>query len=349
MDWTPEESARERPELDDLATFKYDEYQQYRPGMRFIESLALWLSQFETLAARRAAYNHVRRHLIFLSSDEVSHLVAMAYPDLVRPRLLRMTANDLALPSHLVARLSRTDEFKELQRRTLFLGLSDGAHTDMFRRENPQLTHEQVLQTYEVSPERVSSLLTSLAADLPLLAVPPTFRAVVLLDDFTASGLSYLRKEADIWKGKIGRFHALLTSLPCSQLIGGEPVPVFVVLYAATERACEYLRAVTADLSRTAPGLTYEVLVGQLLPRAAELHPGQNPTLDQLIEAHYDPSLEDRHTWVGGTDLKYGFNACGLSTVLYHNAPNNSLALLVGETDRFKALFPRVRRHAEHE
>jgi hypothetical protein len=44
MEWSPEDIARERPLLDVLARLKYDEYQQFSPGMRFIESLAYWLS-----------------------------------------------------------------------------------------------------------------------------------------------------------------------------------------------------------------------------------------------------------------------------------------------------------------
>jgi hypothetical protein len=55
MNWSDEEKARERPVLQDLARYKYDEYQQYAPGRRFIESLALWLRQFETIDERRTA------------------------------------------------------------------------------------------------------------------------------------------------------------------------------------------------------------------------------------------------------------------------------------------------------
>jgi len=41
MKWTPEDVALERPVLQALAALKYDEYQQFSPGMRFVESLAL--------------------------------------------------------------------------------------------------------------------------------------------------------------------------------------------------------------------------------------------------------------------------------------------------------------------
>jgi hypothetical protein len=48
MNWTPEDVANERPLLQAMAALKYDEYQQFAPGIRFVESLALWLRQFKT-------------------------------------------------------------------------------------------------------------------------------------------------------------------------------------------------------------------------------------------------------------------------------------------------------------
>jgi hypothetical protein len=56
MQWTQEDVARERPILQALARFKYDEYQQFSPGMRFIESLALWLQQMRSIEERTTAY-----------------------------------------------------------------------------------------------------------------------------------------------------------------------------------------------------------------------------------------------------------------------------------------------------
>ena len=46
MGWSPHEVAGERVLLKILGDYKYDEYQQFSPGMRFVESLAQWLEQF---------------------------------------------------------------------------------------------------------------------------------------------------------------------------------------------------------------------------------------------------------------------------------------------------------------
>ena len=55
MNWSPGEVASNLPPLQAIADYKYDEYQQFSPGMRFIESLALWLSQFATAEERITA------------------------------------------------------------------------------------------------------------------------------------------------------------------------------------------------------------------------------------------------------------------------------------------------------
>src|ERR1700710_2149489 len=70
MDWTDEQKARERARLETFASYKYDEYQQFAPGRRFIESLALWLAQFATGAERRAAYGFLCNRLIFFTAGE---------------------------------------------------------------------------------------------------------------------------------------------------------------------------------------------------------------------------------------------------------------------------------------
>ena len=89
MNWTPEDVAEERPLLQAMAALKYDEYQQYVPGMRFVESLALWLNQFANMDEKKTAYDFVKNRLVFFSADEIAHLVSIAYPDYIRPLLIR--------------------------------------------------------------------------------------------------------------------------------------------------------------------------------------------------------------------------------------------------------------------
>ena len=92
MNWSDAEKAAERAFLQDLARYKYDEYQQYAPGRRFIESLALWLRRLHTEAERRTAYEFVRRRLIFVSTAEMRFLVDLAFPTAIRPLLISRAA-----------------------------------------------------------------------------------------------------------------------------------------------------------------------------------------------------------------------------------------------------------------
>jgi hypothetical protein len=110
----------------------------------------------------------------------------MAYHDFVRPHLLRQVATDKGICAYHVGKVAGSTDFKIRQRQCLFLGLSDGARTDIFRRCNSEdVVYEQVLLTYEISPSRVEKLLEELSKDLsPLFDgdVPPEenrFRTIV--------------------------------------------------------------------------------------------------------------------------------------------------------------------------
>src|ERR1700760_4565747 len=104
MGWTDQEKARERPILQDLARYKYDEYQQYAPGRRFIESLALWLRQFTTADERKIAYDFVRKRLVFVSTPELRQLVDLSFPTAIRPSLIALAARRAGIdPLHVKA------------------------------------------------------------------------------------------------------------------------------------------------------------------------------------------------------------------------------------------------------
>ncbi len=354
MEWSPDEIANERPLLDVLARLKYDEYQQFSPGMRFIESLAYWLSQFQETWERQSAYGFFKSKLIFCSGAEMNHLVSLAYADHVRPHLLRKVAAEVGLSHWHLPRATSLKEFAVLERQTLYLGLSDGARTDVFRRFNPRLSHEQVRQSHELADERVEKLLGKLRKGLKeIIGAEPAdeqcrFRTIVLLDDFSASGLSYLRKDGEQLDGKIGSFlNCLLDSKQSmASLANVEDLDVLVVLYMATEYAANYLRT---ELEPICAQHKIRAGVNIVYPLGDHVRflRGQDPTFDQVIERYYDSDNETDSTRLGGTDLKYGFAGCGLPVVLGHNTPNNSIGLIWAEGSLMRPLFPRISRHKD--
>lgn len=354
LGWNSEDIARERPILQAMASLKYDEYQQFSPGMRFVESLALWLSQFRTTEERRTAYNWFRRRLIFCSSAEMTHLVTLVYPDHVRPHLIRKSAVAAGCREYQISKIVDSTEFQLRRRQTLFLGLSDGARIDVFRRSNPELSHEQVRPSHEIAPDRADKLAEDLRNDLSkVLGRPATeqdgrFRTLVLLDDFSASGISYVtRKDSGSYVGKIGSFFHSITKpgSAVARLVDPAETEILVVLYMATEKAIDHLRPLLDEMWGSV-GIHCSLDPVYPLPEHSVIRKGDDPALDVLVQAYYDPAVETEHTARGGTDdVRYGFAGCGLPVILHHNTPNNSLSLLWAETDKVRALFPRVSRH----
>lgn len=359
MKWTPEDVARERPDLQALAAFKYDEYQQYSPGMRFVESLALWLAQFGSDEERKHAYEFVRWRLVFLSNAEIAHFVTIAFPDFIRPYLASQVAVRLAIPETYVARIMASAEYAALLRQSLFLGLSDGARMDLFRRSNPQIRHEQVSADYEISEEKAGEMRAKLGDDLRVIlrreprADDRRFKIIFLLDDFSGSGLSCIREEPSgsyrkggrFFKGKLAKvFQSVDEGVIRQILVEPTDVHFCIVLYVATEQARAHIEALARDLVADTPA-TCTVLIVQPLPESIRLRRGIDDGFARVLEAHWDDGVMDEHLRKGGEDAVFGFNECGLPLVLSHNSPNNSVYLLWAESDRVRPLFPRVSRH----
>ena len=342
MEWAPEDVARERPILQALAALKYDEYQQFSPGMRFVESLALWLEQFTSMDERRAAYTFVLNRLVFLSHAEMAHFAAIAYPDVIRPLFIEQAAKDASLyPFHL-SQVLGTPTFKQLQEASLFFGLSDGARIDLFRRSNKELSHEQIFTSYELSDEKVVEIRNWLNKRDHVGLAP----ALVLLDDFSASGTSCLSANGDQAKGKVAKFvDRIQSSDGWKSVVSFPNTRLVIVLYVATEHALCNVHAGAEALKR-AHGIETTVLPVQRIAPDISLKSSDNGPMIDVIKKYYDSTVEDEHTKKGNSDLKFGFAAGGLPLVLHHNTPNNSIFLLwVEGSNTVRPLFPRVSRH----
>lgn len=345
MNWTPEDVARERPLLQALAALKYDEYQQFSPGMRFVESLALWLGQFAELAERKAAYDFVLSRLVFLSHAEMAHFAAIAYPDVIRPVFIEQAAKDATLPPFRVSQVLGAEAFKQLQGSSLFFGLSDGARIDLFRRSNKELSHEQIFTGYEMSDDKVAEIRKWLHEKRNHKEPAP---ALVLLDDFSASGTSCLTADGDKPKGKVAKFiERIQSSEAWKSVVLFSKTRLVIVLYVATAQALANIHA-GAEALKKAHGIDITVLAVQRIASNVSLRASDSDPMIAVIKSdqYYDASVEDEHTKKGNSDLKFGFAAGGLPLVLHHNTPNNSIFLLwVEGSETVRPLFPRVSRH----
>jgi hypothetical protein len=317
MSWEPAQITEFGACLQDLARYKYDEYEGFGPGEKFVESLAAWLWQLEP-AERADAIRFVITSLVFVSRLELDHVISMVYPDVIRPILTRRAAEELRLPPYKISKIVDSREFRELERKTLVLGLADGSRLDRLRRASPKLSHEQVYLAPEIGDGTRRSMRQKLTEALQKLDLdgPAEFRQVMLVDDFAGSGYTLLHPSNGGWGGKLIRLKSHLDQL------------------------------IREHIDRA--GLGWDLRVVQIFPDS--LSQIGNP-IATLSQKYFDPVLRDEHKAKGGSDPSLGFGGLALPVVLHHNTPNNSVGLLWADTSERDdsahrhALFPRRERH----
>ncbi len=346
MEWTDEEAREEFRWMDLMARLKYDDYREFLAGMRFLESLVAWLQQFEP-ADRAAAYAFVRKRLVFVSAAERQRLVELLYPRVVWPVLVQSAMEVTGAKSWQVLVDGAVQTHMEQDRRsTLFLALSDGARLDAFRHANAgRISNEQVVVTVEPSADKCKDLLKELRKDVN--QADATFRRIVLVDDFTASGTSLLREESGEWKGKLPKFLAAIHR----ETLVGHSFELLVHHLIGTPKARDHLVAKLVQFRADDPeswrkvSNTVEPSFGLLYPPDLPIDASGDADFFALTNTYYDAGIETNHTLKGGTQhLGLGYARCALPLVLDHNTPNNSVALLWAETEDAKYKGPRVMR-----
>ena len=333
--------------LRSLAMYKYDDYQQYAPGRQFIAYLANWLDQFEDSSERQKALRFILERLIFISDLEMRHFVELMARDRVPKMLQRMVSEKLEIPYYSVAAVRNHPEFRRAIRASLFLGMSDGARIDQFRRSNPRLSNEQFAMTYELNESRSDSLVRKLREDLQDESA--AFEYVFLVDDFAGSGTTILRQDDEgNLDGRLVRF--LHETLPFLNDSTERPCPrIFISLYVATQMAIDHLGCLISsyDSPCWSEGGAPQIIPVTVLEENTRLVHNCSSTdnevdqaFDELLHKYYDSAVEDEHKG----EVLHGYSECGLPLILSHNTPNNSLFLL-WEKDKTEPLFPRYERH----
>jgi hypothetical protein len=354
MDWTTEQATKEFAWLALMARLKYDDYRDFLAGMRFLESLVAWLQQFEP-SERAVAYEFVRHRLVYVSAAERERLVALLFSRHIWPRLAKSAATTAGVPEWRV--LVDPEAMKALtreRRSTLFLGLSDGARLDSFRHLNERtISNEQVVVGVQLDKGKWADLLKKLRRELR--DDKAQFTRVVLVDDFTASGTSFLRKENDGWTGKLKRF----TDSVYDKGIAAPRCELQVHHLMGTPKAQAHLnesgRAFCSEKTDRNVWIgtlhfTFSHLLGAEVPLLAAR--GSDAAFCRLTQKYYNVDIETEHTQKGGVKhLGLGFAGCALPVVLDHNTPNNSVALLWAQTectDGKVAMRPLFRRRQRH-
>jgi hypothetical protein len=339
-----------------MSEFKFDSYQDFRAGTRFVEALLDWLQQFES-ADRETAYALVKDHLIFISLSELHHLVQRAFPAFVRPLQINRAARKLDVPKYLVSATKKSlGCIEEIHKRSLFVGLSDGARLDSFRRANAGfVNNEQVVLGYEISDEKWRDVHKELKKRTKDEGA--RFELIVLLDDFAGSGMTLVRWDAteQKWKGKLPK---ISESLAKRADFFTPDCDVLVHHYIGTEKARHDIhgRLGTARSSQALNNLfagDFRCTFDLEIPNSVALSANKNPTVDKLLHKYYDPNIMTDSLKLGGDDVEHGFAGCGLPLIMEHNTPNNSLGILWAESapgvqapvHSMRPLFRRRQRH----
>lgn len=354
MAWDDDKAGNEFAWLRLMSRMKYDDYQDFLAGMRFIESLADWLQQFPT-SDRAVAYDFVRTQLIFISPSEMRHLVELFYPETVRPRLLKRVAELHGIPQYEVwSNSDATCSYEKLLRKTLFIELSDGGRIDIFRRANAgPINNEQIVTAPRINKSKWDELLKDLRKANK--DQNDKFAFVFLVDDFTASGTTLLRNEEGTWKGKLWRFWEDVSKDLVLASHFEENWTLCVHHYISTAKSEENVEKLCKDLRKVQGKFGWfgkiEFSQGMTLGPECRITTETHPQFAKLIENYYDSSIENEHMMKGGENARFGFGQCGLPLVLDHNTPNNSIALLWAETEgknKRPAMRPLFRRRQRH-
>lgn len=342
-----------------MAATKYDGYSDFRAGSRFVENLATWLKQF-ALEDRRTAYDFVRNRLVYISAAEMQRAIESFVPETVTPHLRRLAADAVGIAPHEIwGSTSAAQAFDRLLRRCLFIGLSDGSRIDILRRANAtRLSTEQIAPMMNIGIEKWEDLGKELRDSEK--DDDARFEHVYLIDDFTASGTTFIREVGGVWKGKLTKFNALVEEARRAMkerfpLAPGYALHIHHYLSTHKARLALEERVEEAKVKWTDRSFgDISITEGVLLPETLPLDDVRDGDVIAMCGRYYDDELYRRLKKhcdeAGQSDMKLGYANCALPIVLEHNTPNNSIPLLWAETDgrhghRMVPLFRRRDRH----
>ena len=364
MQWDAQTLASERAALEFMGSMKYDAYDRYMPGMRFMSSLVQWLNDIEE-EDRDEAYKFIKEKLVFISSTQMNYLVDLLYDSKIRPILLDMATTETDMPSYKRSSNVVHNRFEIEKRSALVVGLSDCAHTDILRR-SAGFSNEQVLTNYYPDGKKLKDMLDELRKDDKLKSIEkPYFRRIFLIDDFTASGKSFIRYDESN-----GKYHGKLKKIidelctrgyvekgqkieHLSYLLNPEQkIQIDILFCIATERAKTSIKDNLDDYLKSVgwqDKVEFNIHIVQLLEDKLSNDIKSDNDLVKIIkkDKHFvEECVISKSYKVGKNDSPWlGFDECALPVVLAHNTPNNSLPIIWQDAERFHGLFPRISRH----
>ncbi len=282
LGWTDAELASEFPELQMMIAHKYDRYHGFQPATRFHVALLGWLSQFDDIGQKRTCYKLLKERLIYVSQVEMHHLVSLMMPILDRHARRRVAA-ELNIPLYQTWDAEKAKHRLKIRGdRTLYVGLSDGARMDVFRRYNEGIvSNEQVVAFSEISDDKWESLIEELTKTLNGTHANAQFEKVCLIDDFAGSGSSLLRwdEAKQKWAGKVAKFYKA-NEKRVGTMLANDCV-LHVHHHLASTKAQEQIAKTMEEFAKDHSKFKYEATFSHVLPSSIVI--GDSDTDTELV------------------------------------------------------------------
>ena len=288
----------------------------------------------------------------------MTYLITLLYKKCVSSALALKTAQKMEIPPYRINEIKKSVDYKREKRLSLFIGLSDGAHMDVVRRVGG-LSNEQVLTNYYPDNDKLVDMKNELLSDSLLKELDESakkFNSLYLIDDFTASGTSFIRKDIDQYKGKltkiIDKFFKPNDNEVCRELFF-QNVDVHIIFCLATECAILHINELLREYIKSLgleERIGFDVRCVQKIPNGVADEIKNDTTLVDIIKKEKyinKKNVGTKSYKVGHGEQEYfGYGDGALPLVLSHNTPNNSILVLwQDDDDNYPSLFPRINRH----
>jgi len=324
-----------------MAEYKYDHYEMFQPGGRFFDHFERWLKQFD-IEDRKVAVEMLCDRLVFVSQREMQELAHYLYYNVIVPKIFKLIIKKEKLAPY-ACRTVFDQFFKPYLRKTLFMGLSDSARIDYFRRHHIELSQEQVIPYYRSQHDDYADKLRKETGD-----PEAKFQRVILVDDFTASGYTLLHQDDDgTLKG------SLMRVLDSHKTIIESADSILIAYYIASRQAIEHVETLIEKIPAYANKTQFVTAMCLELENTVKPQEGEPPLnakIRELCNKYYDETFENVNRRKGG-NIRMGFGGSGLMFSMHSNTPNNSIYILWLDQDEienkkpFYPLFKRIDRH----
>jgi hypothetical protein len=316
-----------------MAKYKYDKYELYKAGLRFLSYLVPWLEQFSE--RERITMVKLVDNLMYISEEEMQSLSSIMFQKICHELLEEIIIAESL--DEFDYNTAFSTHFQKYLDESIFVGMSDGSRIGYFRRHSVVLPRDSVLEFYKVDEWEKRQLTKK--------------RFAFLIDDFCGSGTTFIRGEEDkkgkmVPAGQLQRFMERWADFVRFERI-------FYCPYIITKGAYSRINELVSGSEKIIDiKVGFKILYSMLIPadHSCVFSPSRIfgdsdlERIKRICDKYYDRFKEDKNAKKYG-GCRYGFGETGLAIAIYHNTPNNCIYPIWNTTMKWHSLFPRISKH----